>query len=153
MPTYPDTILWSNTHHVEIATVDPNIALDSNTGLRPRIVTLLQQTHIFDANLQEKLLLEYKRNSERESQEYSKFLLANKKGLITIIFGQCDEATKTKIALGATYTGDCQAGRLIKFLNCLHTVYFGGDDGGLSYAPYKQLTGVWLVDNWGKLVG
>ena len=35
---------------------------------------------------------EYKRNSENKIQEYSKFL-ADKKSLITILFGQCDEAT------------------------------------------------------------
>jgi len=35
---------------------------------------------------------------------------------MTIIFGQCDEGTKTKIALRATYNTDCQAGSLIEFL-------------------------------------
>ena len=86
MSTYPDTIRWSNTHHVEIQTVNPSVAADANTGLRPSIVTLLNQTHVFDTTLQKELLSEYKRNSKIKSQEYSKFL-ANKKTLITIIFG------------------------------------------------------------------
>ena len=83
---------------------------------------MMEQTHVFDANLQKERLLEYKRDSKNKSQEYAKFL-ANKKALITIIFRQCDEATKTKIALGATYAADRQAGRLIKFLKQLRTVF------------------------------
>ena len=80
-------------------------------------------------------------------QEYSKFL-ADKKALITIIFGQYDETTKTKIVLRATYAADRQARRLIEFLNRLHTVCFGSDDGGLSYAPYKQVVVVKLLNNF-----
>ena len=64
-----------------------------------------------------------------------------------IIFGQCDEATKNEIALGATYAADRQTGRLIKFLKELCKVYAGSDDGGLSYAPYKQVVAVNLIKN------
>ena len=96
----------------------------------------MEQTHVFDTNLQKKLLSEYKRNSKNKSQEYAKFL-ADKKALTTILFGQCDEATKTKIALGATYTANRQAGRLSSFIERMRTVCFGGDNGGLSYGPYK----------------
>ena len=77
---------------------------------------MMEQTHIFDANLQKELLLEYKRNSKNKSQEYAKFLV-DKKASITILFGQCDKASKTKIALGATYAADRQAGRLSAFIN------------------------------------
>ena len=66
-------------------------------------------------------------------------VLPDKKLLITILFGQCDEATHTKIALGATYTADCNAGRLLTFIEQMRTVCFGGDDGSLSYGPYKQV--------------
>ena len=52
---------------------------------------------------------------------------------MTIIFGQCDEATKTTIALGETYHADYQAGNLIKFLNQVHTVCFGSNNVGLSF--------------------
>ena len=65
-----------------------------------------------------------------------------------IIFRQCNEATKTKISLGATYTADRQARRLIEFLNELSTVCFGGDNGGLLYAPYKQVMVVKLLNNF-----
>ena len=54
---------------------------------------------------------------------YAKFV-ANKEALITIIFGQFDEATKTEIALGATYAVDRQAGNLVKFMKQLRTVCF-----------------------------
>ena len=98
MPTYPDATRWSNTHHVEIRIVDPTVAIDATTGVRPPITTLLQKNYVFDANLQKRLLLQYKRNSKIKSQYYTNFL-ANKKILITTIFGQCDEATKTKLLL------------------------------------------------------
>mmetsp|Transcript_50842 Transcript_50842/g.56774 ORF Transcript_50842/g.56774 Transcript_50842/m.56774 type:complete len:146 (+) Transcript_50842:133-570(+) len=93
------------------------------------------------------LLSEFERNLNINSQEYSKFL-ANKKALITIIFGQCDEAMKTKISLKATYAADRQAGRLIEFLKRLHTVCFGSDNSGLSYAPYKQVVAVKPMNNF-----
>ena len=100
----------------EIEAVNPSVAADTNTGLRRRTITLLQQIHVFDTNLKKDLLSEYKRNSKNKSQQYTKFLV-NKKALITIIFGQCDEAMKTKIVFGANYTADRQARRLVEFLN------------------------------------
>ena len=65
-----------------------------------------------------------------------------------ILCRQCDEATKTKIALGETYAADRQTGRLIEFLKRLRTVYFGGDDSSVSYAPYKQVVAVKLLNNF-----
>ena len=67
---------------------------------------------------------------------------------MTIIFGQCDEATKTTIALGETYHADYQAGNLIKFLKRVRTVCFGSDDRGLSFGPYKQVVAVKLINNY-----
>ena len=92
---------------------------------------MMEQTHVFNANLQKELLSEYKRNSKNKSQADAKFL-ADKKALITILFGHCDKATKTKIVLGATYAADHQAGRLSACIKRMHTVCFGDDDGGLS---------------------
>ena len=91
--------------------------------------------------------MEYKRKFKIKSEEYAKFL-ANKKAVIIIIFGQCDEATKTKISLGATYTADYQAWNLIEFINRLRIVCFGGDDDGLSYGPYKQVVAIKLMNNY-----
>ena len=96
MSIYPNAAQWSTFHHVEVTTVNPNNAADRVTGERPVRFQMMEQTHVFDANLQKELLLEYKRNSKNKSQEYAKFL-TDKKALITTIFGQCDEATKTKI--------------------------------------------------------
>ena len=116
-------------------------------GSHPKRFETMEQTHVFDANLQKELLSECKQNSKNKSQEYTKFL-ANKKALITIIFGKFDEATKTKIPLGATYAADRQAGRLVEFTKQLCTVFFDSDDGGLSYAFYKQVVAVKSMNNF-----
>ena len=105
MPTYPDPTQWLSTHQVEIQIVAPGAKVDATTGVCPFVPIVIEQTHVFKANIQKELLLQYKPNSKNKSLEYAKFL-ANKKALITIIFGRCDEATKTEIALGATYTVD-----------------------------------------------
>ena len=145
MPTYPNTTQWSTTHHVQVNTVNPNDPPDAVTGKRPPVFKIMEQTHVFDANLQKEQLSEYKLNSKNKSQEYAKFL-TDKKSLITIIFGQCDGATKTKIALGAPYTADRRAGKLIDFLKQLRIV--GSDGGGLSYGPYKQVVAVKSINNY-----
>ena len=108
----------------------------STDGSRLACFEMMEQTHVFDTNLQKERLLKYEGNSKNKYQEYAK-VFADKKALITIIFGQCVEATKTETALGVTYTADRQAGNLIKFIKRLCTVCFGGDDGGLSYGHYK----------------
>ena len=43
---------------------------------------------------------------------------------------------------------DRQAGRLIEFLKRLRTVCVGSNDGGLSYAPYKQVVAVKSLNNF-----
>ena len=135
MPPYPNTTHQSTTHHAQASIVDPNDPEQPN-DLRPIRFEMMEQTHVFDANLQKKLLLEYKQKFKNKSQEYAKFL-ADKKALIIILFGQCDETIKTKISLGATYATDRQAGRLSAFIKQMCTVYFGGDDSDLSYGPYR----------------
>ena len=144
MPDYLDANLWSTTHNVKISTVNLDADVEAN-GLRPVHCQMMEQTHVTDTNLQKELLPEYKRNSKNKSQEYSKFLV-DKKSLITILFEQCDEATQTKISLGATYTADHNAGRLLAFIEQMCTVCFGGDDGGLSYGSYKQAIAIKLLN-------
>ena len=100
--------------------------------------------HVLNANIQKQLLSEFNQKSKIKSQEFSKFI-ADKKVLMVIIFGQCNEATKTKIALGATYNADCQRGNLIKFLKQVHAVCFGSNDGGLSFGPHKQVVAVEIL--------
>ena len=90
----------------------------------------------------------YYRNLSKIKKSSLKKFVADKKALITITFGQCDKATKTKIALRANYKANHQAGRLIGFLNRLHTVWFGSNDSGLSYGPYKQVAVVKLTKNY-----
>ena len=135
MTTYPDANLWSTTHYVQVSTINP-MDVPLVNGVHPSHFEIMEQTHVFDANHQKELLSECERDSKNKSQEYTKFL-ADKKALIKIIFGQCNEATKTKIALRATYTADHQAGKLREFPKRLHTVCFGSDDSGLSYTAFQ----------------
>ena len=69
MPTYPDATQWSTTHHVQISTVNLNDAADRVTGERPVRFQMMEQTHVYDANIQKELLSEYKRDSMNKSQE------------------------------------------------------------------------------------
>ena len=67
---------------------------------------------------------------------------------MTIIYRQCNEATKTEIALRATYDVDCQDGILIKFLKQVRTVCFGSDNGELLFGPYKSVVAVKSMNNY-----
>ena len=136
MSPFLNATQWSITDNVQVSIVDPNDNPDDVTGERPVCYQMMEQTHVFDTNLWKELLLKYERNFKNKSQENAKFL-ADKKALITILFRQCDEATKTKIALEATCAADRQARRLSAFIKQMRTVCFRGDDGGLSYGPYK----------------
>ena len=112
MLAYLDADLWSNTHQIQVASVLAGTALVEGTATNERVVTYqtVERTIITNENLQKQVLSEYERNSKNKSQEYSKFL-RDKKSLITILFGQCDEATQTEIALGDNYTHDRDEGR------------------------------------------
>ena len=93
MPAYPKVTLWSHTHRIQVSTVADKANLVEGV-LTERVTTykLVNKTIITDANLQKQLLSEYNRKSKLKSQEYSKFL-QDKKSVITILYGQCDEAT------------------------------------------------------------
>ena len=80
-------------------------------------------------------------------QEWSKFI-ADKKFLMTIIYGQCDDATRTEIALGDNYKILRAKAELIRFLAILQTVCYGSDDGGLSFKPYKNVVVVKSLNNF-----
>ena len=71
-------------------------------------------------------------------QEWSK-LIADKKSLMTIIYGQCDDVTRTKIALANDYKIIRCDAELIAFLAIVQTVCYGSNDGGLSFKPYKNV--------------
>ena len=71
MPAYPDAKRWSTTHHIQIATVNLTARLVEGTKKNERSVRhqTKQQTVATNVNLQKQLLLEYKRNSKKKSQE------------------------------------------------------------------------------------
>ena len=97
---------------------------------------MVEKTHVFNSNLQKQILSEYDHKSKIKTEEWAK-LTANKKSLITTTFGQYDDATRTKIALGTNYKADYDDGNLINFLKRLRTVCYKSDDGGLSCKPSK----------------
>ena len=103
--------------------------------------------HIFGANLQKQLLSDFDQKSKIKSQKYSKFI-ANKKALMTIIYGQYNKATKTEISFGRTYDADCQDGNIIEFLKRVRTVCFRRNAGGLSFGSYKQDISVESMNNY-----
>ena len=130
--TQPDGL----THYIQIASVNPTAEAGAGTNMRPLTYQVMEQTIVTNANLQKQLRSEYKYDSKNKSQEYNKFL-ADKKSLITILYGQCDEATQTEISLGDTYTADRNDGKLLAFIQQMRSICFGGDNGGISYASYK----------------
>ena len=75
-------------------------------------------------------------------------MITNKKTLMSIIFGQYDEARKTKIALGENFNADCQAGNLIELLKRVHIVCFGSNDRGLSFGLCKQVVANKSMNNY-----
>ena len=66
MLTYPHTTQWSTTHHVQISIVNPMDVPAADGSLLAHF-EIMEQPHIFDANLQKKLLLEYKRDLKNKS--------------------------------------------------------------------------------------
>ena len=122
MPAYPNTTLWSNTYHVQVQTVDLNAAADQH-NVRPVVTAMQEKSHVFDPNLQKQLLSEYEMKCKLKLQEWSK-LTADKKSLMTIIYGQCNDATRTKIALGTNYKTICANTELINTLAILRTVCY-----------------------------
>ena len=70
-----------------IDTINPNAAVNSQTSAGPTTSTMVEKTHVFEANLQKQLLLEYNKNLKIKTQEWAK-LIADKMSLMNIIFGQ-----------------------------------------------------------------
>ena len=99
------------------------------------------KTHVLNANLQKQLLSEFDQKSKIKSQEFSKFV-ANKKALYIWAIWQSVLSCSQK-----NYPVNPQAGRLIEFLNQLHT-FFWSDNSSLSFGPYKQVIVVKLMNNY-----
>ena len=132
--------------NIKIDTVDLNATPHGTTGARLTINIVTTKTRIFDANLQKKLLSEYDL-AKIKQQEWTKHI-ADKKTLMTLISGQYNNATLTKLALGATYEVDYNEGDLIKFLNKLKVVFYKINDSGLSFKPYKVVVVVKSLHNF-----
>ena len=73
---------------------------------------------------------------------------ADKKALMTIIYGQCDDATRTEISIGARYKNIRNDAEIINFLALVRKVCFGSNDGGLSFKPYKITVAIKSLNNF-----
>ena len=51
MLPYPNSTQWSTTHHVQVSIVNPTDQVDKVTGEHPVCYQMMEQTHVFDANL------------------------------------------------------------------------------------------------------
>ena len=89
---------------------------------------------LFESDLQEKVLSNYVRESKLNLQERDDIITGNK-SLMTIIFEQCNDVTRTKISLSAFYKANHEARALIKFLTRVLTVCNGSYNGGLLFSP------------------
>ena len=67
---------------------------------------------------------------------------------MTIIYGQCNNTTRTKIALETNYKIIRTNAELIRFLRLVRKVCYGSNDGGLSLKPYKNVVAVKLLNNF-----
>ena len=52
MPAYLNANLWSTTHHIQIASVDPEACINVETNMRPVTYQVIPETIVTDANLQ-----------------------------------------------------------------------------------------------------
>ena len=102
---YPVIIQRSSTHYVNLGSIDPIVGLDVPYSVRPTCTKMVEKSPIFAPNLQKQVLSDYNQELKLKLQEWDK-LIANKKSLMTIIFKQYDDATKTKISLCASYEAD-----------------------------------------------
>ena len=58
LPTYPIATQWSSTYHVQIQTIDTTAATDQDS-VCPLVTAMQEKSHVFNPNLQERLLSEY----------------------------------------------------------------------------------------------
>ena len=106
-----------------------------------------EKSHVFNPNIQKQLLSDYDHKCKLKLKEWSK-LTSDKKSLMTIIYGQCNDATRTEIALGTNYKTVRADGELINFLAILQTVCYGSDNVDLSFKPYKNVAVVKSLNNF-----
>ena len=69
---------------------------------------------------------------------------------MTIIYGQYNDATLTKLVLKPTYAGDCDNGNIIKFLDRIKLICYESKGRGSSHKPYKIAFAVKLLHNCTK---
>ena len=125
MPDYPEVSCIPNTSHHHCYGGRPNQGYNNKQVCHYLQIGGSDNCH--ERKPTKQLLSEYKRNSKIKSQEYSKFL-QDKNSSITILYGQCNEATQTEIALRDNYAEDRNEGRLLVFIDQLRAISYGGNN-------------------------
>ena len=70
---------------------------------------------------------------------------------MTIICGQCSNASLSELALEANYATNCDDGNIINFLHRLEVICYESNNGGLSHKPYKIAVTVKVLHNYTNL--
>ena len=100
---------------MKLGFVDPIIGLDVTFSNNPINSEMVENTPIFNSDLQERSRLNYKQELNTKSQKRDK-LIADKNSVMKVILHQCDEYIRAEIALGLSYEDNLEARELIKFL-------------------------------------
>ena len=93
IPTYPDATQWSTDHEVYVEVVNKQGTPVS--GVFPNMSILTKKSIVTDSNKQKRLLAKYNQEFKLKSQEWAK-LIADKMAVITIVYRQCDDASKSQ---------------------------------------------------------
>ena len=82
LPTYPDSTQYSTTYHVQLEVVDPSATANAQ-GVHAMHTEMQEKSHVFDPDLQKRLLSEYDQKCKLKLQEWSK-LKADKKSVMAL---------------------------------------------------------------------
>ena len=85
LSTYPNATQWSSTHKVYVKVINETQPTTGMNNLHPLKTVMMDKSHVFNPNLQKKLIFEYDQKSKLKSQEWSK-LKSDEKSVMTIIF-------------------------------------------------------------------
>ena len=146
MPPYPASNWWLRQINVKIDTVDNSGVRDAN-GDCPVIKLLTIKTRIFNENWYKWLTSEYETKHRFKQLDWHKYT-ANKKVVLTLVFGQCNEAILTKYALGTIYEVNHKVGNLVNFFQQLRFICYQNNNSGLSYTLYKGVITTKLLLNF-----
>ena len=116
---------------MKLGSINPIIRPDVPSDTSPIDTEMIESLPIFNPNLQEQSQLNYNQESKMKIQKWNR-LIADKKSAMIIILNQCNENTKTEIALSSSYKDNLEAAqqtrhtvqnsRNAQYIHCICTV-------------------------------